>query len=166
MCVIYLLRIRSRHGFDWAKWFLLQTAIQYRISVETEQISKSRRNSAPINAYLTWMNRTLSLPNSEHNLKSVNECICTFISCLFLGGKYFKHMLCWHIIRQQGVKVNRSKPLQDFLDFSLILASKQKRWKWKGHRCCLRKAITLDKISSASLLYIFQFFFIVKSFLK
>ena len=45
--------------------------------------------------------------------------ISTFISCLFLGGKYFKHMLCWHIIRQQGVKVNRSKPLQDFLDFSL-----------------------------------------------
>ena len=42
---------------------------QSRISVETEQISKSRRNSAPINAYLTWMNRTLSLPNSEHNLK-------------------------------------------------------------------------------------------------
>jgi hypothetical protein len=43
---------------------------QNRISVETEQISKSRRNPPPINAYLTWMNRTLSLPNSEHNLKS------------------------------------------------------------------------------------------------
>ena len=43
---------------------------QNRISVETEHISKSRRNPLPINAYLTWMNRTLSLPNSEHSLKS------------------------------------------------------------------------------------------------
>jgi hypothetical protein len=39
--------------------------------------------------------------------------------CLFLGGKYFKSMFCWHIKRQQWVKVNRSKPLQDFLDFTL-----------------------------------------------
>ena len=38
---------------------------QSRISVETEQISKSRRNSAPINAYLTWMKIW----------SSVNECI-------------------------------------------------------------------------------------------
>ena len=43
---------------------------QNRISVETEQISKSRSNPPPINACLTWMNRTLSLLNSEHNLKS------------------------------------------------------------------------------------------------
>ena len=43
---------------------------QNRISVKTEQISKSQRNSPPINAYLTWMNWTLSLPNSEHNLES------------------------------------------------------------------------------------------------
>ena len=39
--------------------------------------------------------------------------------CLFLGGKYFKSMFCWHIKRQQWVKVNRSKLLRDFLDFSL-----------------------------------------------
>ena len=37
--------------------------------------------------------------------------IGTFISCLFLGGKYFKSMNCQHIIRQQWVKVNRSKNL-------------------------------------------------------
>jgi hypothetical protein len=56
--------------------------------------------------------------------------------CLFLGGKYFKSMFCWHIKRQQWVKVNRSKPLRDFLDFSLDSTS--------------RKSITLDNISSAS----------------
>jgi hypothetical protein len=39
--------------------------------------------------------------------------------CLFLGGKYFKSMFCWHIKRQQWVKVNWSKPLRDFQDFSL-----------------------------------------------
>jgi hypothetical protein len=30
--------------------------------------------------------------------------IGTLISCLFLGGKYFKSMFCWHITRQQWVK--------------------------------------------------------------
>ena len=42
--------------------------------------------------------------------------ISTLISCLFLGGKYFKSMFCRHIIHQQWVKV---KNLWDFLDFSL-----------------------------------------------
>jgi hypothetical protein len=42
--------------------------------------------------------------------------IGTSFPCLFLGGKYFKSMLFWHI-RQQWVKVNRSKPLRHFLDF-------------------------------------------------
>jgi len=49
--------------------------------------------------------------------------IGTLIPCLFVGGKYFKSMFCWHIIRQQWVKVNRSKPLRDFLDFSLDTCS-------------------------------------------
>jgi hypothetical protein len=35
-------------------------------------------------------------------------------------------------------------------NWMLILASKEKWWKWKGHGCCLRKSITLDNISSAS----------------